>query len=58
LFFLARRGGEEGTWPEGLEKQKRRIAGTRCIRQFYRVKRMIRGLRVETTLTYSQTLNR
>jgi len=26
-------------------------------KQFYHVKRMIRGLRVETTLTYSQTLN-
>jgi hypothetical protein len=27
-------------------------------KQFYRVKRMIRGIRVETILTYSQTLNR
>lgn len=26
--------------------------------QLYQVKLMIRGLRVETTLTYSQTLNR
>ncbi|GAH24205.1 unnamed protein product, partial [marine sediment metagenome] len=31
------------------------IAVTRI--QFYEVKRMIRGLGVETTLTYSQTLN-
>ena len=32
-----------------------RIAETR--QQFYEVKRMTRGLRVETALTYSQTLN-
>jgi len=27
-------------------------------KQFYKVKRMIRGIGIETILTYSQTLNR
>jgi len=41
----------------GLKRESKcRIAGTSI--QFYQVKLMIRGLGVETTLTYSQTLNR
>ncbi|RHZ57868.1 hypothetical protein Glove_382g73 [Diversispora epigaea] len=35
----------------------RRIWDSRNSKQFYEVKRMIRGLGVETALTYSQTLN-
>ncbi|CAG8783874.1 6984_t:CDS:2, partial [Acaulospora morrowiae] len=41
----------------GSDVQIDRQIWQKLVKQFYEVKRMIRGLRVETALTYSQTLN-
>jgi len=38
--------------------KKKKKKKNRLKKQFYKVKRMIRGIGIETILTYSQTLNR